>query len=574
MKIKKYLNAETLIPAGILILGLYLRVCNINHSLPYIFNHDGQNFIEQALRYGRGILRPLGFSHGMLFSYMLSVEYGVYFLANLFIGRMAGPADLLKEYILDPSAFIMIGRLTVVYFSLGSLFLVYLICRKFFDEKTGLAAMLFTSVSFYLAYLSHIVKEDIIVGFFLLCSFYYALKALEEKQYFNKPLYLSALFTGIAVSLKYYSFIGAVVMLLALAFKAKDNRIPLAVFFKIFLKAVFIITAVFLVLNPYVLIDAKRFMSQMLTLKGAYAASHDSYGRLSWQLYILFLKQGVSSPVFYLYLASLPAIFTDRRILLCNAYPAVLYIFLCFFKGAMPHFLASIIPFALISAAFLLTKAVSRFIKNNNSYGSIAVFFIAVALASSAFIASFKYCKILNGRDTRISAKAWIESNIKADSSILVEGAYSLNIAMGGPPLRENISTLKRELAAIRKENASGFLWENKIKYVVVPESPAYELYKTIVISPEDIKIYNPEYVILSNYHRFPALPAADAAKEYLKQRYACIKTILPDVYINFFPSFESLYYSAFEGMGRVRLTALRAFHSYGPVIEIYKRKI
>lgn len=568
---KRYLKSNNLILAGIFAIGFYLGICNIGHGLPYIYNHDGLNSVEQALRYGKGTLEVYGFIHGAFFSYILFFEYAIYFLINLVIGKMAQPIDLLKQYILDPSLFFMMGRMTVVFFSMGNLFLIYVICRKFFSEKIGLAAAMFASVSFYSVYLSHCIKEDIVAGFFILSSLYFALKALEDRARFKKALYISALLIGIAISVKYYSFIAIFLILTVLLFKVKDGEIRFRTLLKLFLQSIFIVAAAFLVLNPYVLIHFNTFMYQIFGLKGGHSASYDLNTRSAWYWAgFLFLREGAGPLIFYLYLVSLFAIVSNRKILLCNLYPISLYVFLCFFKGALPNFLVTTIPFIVISAASLMTGAINYFVKNKKLYH--AVIFIATILFSlTSLIVSLKYCRLLKGEDTRAIAKRWIESNVRPDSSILIEGAYTFNITAGGPPLRENVDTLKKELDEIKKIGSSGFLWENKIKFFALQKAPAYELYKTVVISPEEIKRFDPEYVVLSDYCKPRDRYQSVAARGYLKKlEYVCIKRILPDAYINFFPSFESLYFGAFKEIDKISFMSLGKLNSYGPAIEIY----
>lgn len=571
---RKYLNGKILVLVGILLLGFYFGACNVGHGLPYPYENDGLNHVQQALRYGRGTLRPFGFMHGPLIDYILFFEYVAYFLLNLLIGRMTQPVDLLKEYILDPSMFFILGRLTVVFFSVGCLFLIYLICKKFIDGKTGLVAALFTSVSFNMAYMSHSIKTDITVGFFILCSFYFALKALEYKHHF-RPLYISALMIGLAITAKYYGVFGIFIIFAVLTIKKRNREITLPVFLKLLLICVFITTSTHLILNPYLLIEFKRFIAQMFILTtGYYSSTFSLYDKpSSWQ-YLLFLKQAVGWPIFYLYLLSLIFIFFNRNILLCNVYPVLLYIFLSFFKRVAPWYISTIVPFVSISSAFLVMRTISFFFKKKK-LRTVVVFLTAILFSLSSFIVSWKYCKLLEGKDTRTLAKEWVESNIEKDSGILVESAYDFNIAAGGPPLRENISTLKRELNEIKQKGGSGLMWEHKIMYANIPKTSAYELYKVGVVSQEEIKKYDPEYIILSNYQDPVVISEDNVSRDFLnlEEGYACIKKIIPDVCIRFFPSFDSLMHSSYEKIKDVDIRLLRAQHTYGPVIAIYRKR-
>lgn len=571
MKIKRYLTVESLSVILIVIIGFYLRMCHANQGLQYIYNHDGQNFIEQALRYGKGTLKPIGLFHGPFLSYVLFFEYASYFIVNLIMGKMANPIDLIKAYILDPSPFFMLAGIAIVFFSVGILLLTYHICKKYFNEKTGLVAAYFASVSFYLVYLSHCIKGDMVVGFFILCAFYFAIKALNKSQHFLKSLYISAIFTGIAISVKYYGFIGFFLIIAVLAVKIKDRGISLSSFLKVFLKCGLITSGIFFILNPYVLIGLQGFLKELVGMKSVYSASFDPSHRPTWLLYLLFLKEGAGAPIFYLYLVSLLFVFKNKNIFLCNVYPVSLYIFLSSFRAGMPYFLPSAIPFMLISSAFLMVKVVEFLIKNRNAQ-SMVIFFVAILFSLSTFIVSLKFCSLLDGtEDTRTLAKKWMESNIKENSSILIDGSYSLNIVYSAP-LRENIDTLRRGVDEIKKAGGSGFLWECKMKYASFQKTPAYDIYKVRFMSIEDIEKYKAEYVVLSSYDLPSICSEISPEKDYLKGKYACIKKILPDSSIRFFPSFESLYHGAFEGIDKISFKSLSMFRSYGPVIEIYEK--
>jgi len=571
IKIKKYFTVETLSIILILIAGFYLRMCHANHGFLYIYNHDGQNFIEQALRYGKGTLEPIGLYHGPFLPYVLFIEYGFYFLINLMMGKMNSPIDLIKEYILEPSSFFLLGGLTVVFFSVAILFLIYLICKKYFDRRISLVAAYFTSVSFYMVYISHCIKEDIIAGFFILCSLYFALKALNNSQHFRKSLYISALFVGIAISVKYYSFLSFLLIIFVLVIKMKDKEIGQKLSLKLFFKCAFMTTGIFMLLNPYMVINFKGFINELTGMKGIASMSFDSYNRPAWLLYFLFLKEGVGAPIFYLYLTSLLFIFRYRNILLCNIYPVFLYVFLSSFKAGMPYFLPSAIPFVLISSAFLTVKLVEFFIKKKNIQ-FIIIFVMAILLSLSTFVVSLKYCSLIDRKDdTRTVAKKWIESNIKENSSILLDGVYSLNIIYS-PQLRENIDTLKRESDEIKKSGGSGFLWECKMKYEIFQKAPAYNLYKVRLISREDIEKYKTDYVVLSSYDMPSICSEVSLERGYLKEGYVFLKKISSDACIRFFPSFESLYHGAFEDIEKFNFKSLSKVGNYGPVIEIYKK--
>jgi len=89
------------------------------------------------------------------------------------------------------------SRLTNIIFGAFVIFLVYLIGKHLFDNKTALLATTFFSLSVYSLLWN--IEPDIIATFFMLASFYFYILALEGKK---ENFILSFLFMGIGTLIK------------------------------------------------------------------------------------------------------------------------------------------------------------------------------------------------------------------------------------------------------------------------------------------------------------------------------------------------------------------------------------
>lgn len=95
-------------------------------------------------------------------------------------------------------------RLPSAIFGILSVYLVYLLGRKLFSEKTGLMASLLTAVTVNHVYVSRIGIQESYVIFFLLLTSYLFLKALELE---DKYLLWTGVSLGFALLTKYTTFV-------------------------------------------------------------------------------------------------------------------------------------------------------------------------------------------------------------------------------------------------------------------------------------------------------------------------------------------------------------------------------
>ncbi|MFA6410060.1 MAG: glycosyltransferase family 39 protein [Candidatus Buchananbacteria bacterium] len=93
-------------------------------------------------------------------------------------------------------------RLPFVLAGIFSVFLIYLIGKKLFDQKVGLLAGFFLSICSYHIWISKIGLQESLVIFFCLLTFYLFLKSLDTKKYWQWGIAL-----GLALLTKYTALV-------------------------------------------------------------------------------------------------------------------------------------------------------------------------------------------------------------------------------------------------------------------------------------------------------------------------------------------------------------------------------
>jgi len=176
--------------------------------------------------------------------YSLSVEHDIWWDGSVYLGMgkyiySSGSVGLWEESrpLIWPLMlgffwklgldYILFGKLMVILFSVGILFLTYLIALKLFDEKIALVSIIFLSLSQTFFLFNNIIQTEIPSTFFALLGFYFFI----EKRY-----NFSGLLLGIAFMTRFFSLLFFIPLLLILFYSVtkKIGKIRNIVNFSLF----------------------------------------------------------------------------------------------------------------------------------------------------------------------------------------------------------------------------------------------------------------------------------------------------------------------------------------------------
>lgn len=257
------------------------------------------------------------------------------------------------------------SRYVTALFGVGVVWLTFLLARGLFSEKIGLTAALLTAVNYREVLNSHLALPDIYNAFFLLLATMVFGRLWKRPT--TKNFLLAGLAMGLAFSTKYQGFAAfpflTVELFRLFQLKSWPERLKEAINWRVW-AAVGLSVLVFVVLNPYLLIEFPAAKAQLGYLAMRYKTGKDflDFYPISYLYHI-----GVGSVTSLLVLAGVPVglvrFFKSSLILLSVIIPFFFVTVYYTGAGLYTRNFVTITPFLLIFAGvavWLLFKIVPK----------------------------------------------------------------------------------------------------------------------------------------------------------------------------------------------------------------------
>lgn len=422
--------------AGILLLGLVLRLWGIDFGLPHRYHIDEPAHVVTSLKVGSGELLPDYPPNSPHFWHLaLLLEYGLYFLVGKLTGQFHSPSDLALAYQADPTAFYLIGRVTSALLGTVTIGLVYALGCKVHGRRAGLLAGLFLAVCFLHVRDSHFAVPDALVVLLVTLTAFSALDYTQSGRF--RSLALAAAAGGLATGLK--SFLPAFVVLpLALApLLAGGERLPIRKTVKAWLVSGFIFLAFVgvgdpgLILRPILQPDS---LGGNLDLARLFFAGEFQGFEIdplpAWLFYLRTFLWGWGFPmtVGAIMIGMLLLVYRRSRAgILLLSFPLTYYVGISVLWVPQARYALPIFPFLALFAAYALDTAFERPAKVTKPLRVMGFTVTVVLLLAIPLYNSIRLDHLLQQSDTRTLAKGWIESHIPEGAKIAAQ--------WHGPPL-------------------------------------------------------------------------------------------------------------------------------------------
>jgi len=263
----KYPAAKFALPVGILLLGLVLRLWNINFGLPHSWYADEPEIGEPAIKYTyelKNILRnndiykliPESYVYGTFPVYFYTALAMVFSKTLGILGIAFAKMDL-YVYMRVINALISFAMIPVFYLVLRGLGLAK-------QPPVAIAGVFLMVFNWKLIVHAHYLNHDIVITLLLLLANLFYLRYLRCRQTSNIPegdtvnTVLFALFFGLAVSTKITVLLTFPVYLLVFL-SNKDFRNLCA--------TIFTVVGVFIVTNPFAWVFMGDFVGRLLEMR-------------------------------------------------------------------------------------------------------------------------------------------------------------------------------------------------------------------------------------------------------------------------------------------------------------------
>jgi len=409
----------------VVLLALGLRLWGLDFGLPYVYDPDEDDFIRPALlMLAERSPNPGYFQHpGSTTIYMLSVTYALIFGVGFVLGVFDSPEMFENMLNQDPSLVFLAGRLEVALFGVATVVCVYFIGRRLANPYVGLLAALGTAISPLHVWISHLIRTDVMMGFFVLVTVWFCLRITETSSWRHSVL--AGIFAGLAVVTKYPAVVVVLTIVTAHLLSPGNGRNR---FVRLVESGVATVVAAF-VASPFLFLDWQETLRDVsIEMRSEHVSStgegflRNLFWYISEPMANDFTVIGLVIIAFGL--ATCLTFRNPRKLLVC-VFPLALLLFISNLGLRHMRWLVPLVPFAALFFAFGVQQIVTQLARQPRPRTVITLGAVVPALVVAAIAYNVALQGIaLAGTHTRTLAREWMLANIPEGSRILVE-AYT-----------------------------------------------------------------------------------------------------------------------------------------------------
>lgn len=401
----------------IILTGFLIRIIGITYDLPAVYHTDEPYLVKNALWMGaHRSLKPFFYTYPTLYSYLLLIAYGIYFLLGNILGAFRDALDFGVQFIVNPTNFYLIGRCISVAFGTATGILVYFLGKDSYDsQKIGLLSALFLMVSYAHKFHSQTAVPDVTMIFFATLAMIFIIKIPSGEW---KTYLFAGLFAGFSISTKYNSGFLVVAILVAhiIALRQQNQfKIPNIILNKKLGLAYGACLVAFFVASPYWILDVGGYIQEFRNITAHMSSGHlgETEG-IPW-LWVITSAAQRELLLGVFYFVGLGYALYKRKssdiIFLGFILPTFLYVGSWEKKGL--DYLYPIFPVLAILAARVLISISSK----TNTLQKLAYLIIFLVVIPTGIKSSWHTFKMTR-KDTRTIAQEWIEGNIPSGTRI------------------------------------------------------------------------------------------------------------------------------------------------------------
>lgn len=412
--------------------GFWLRVQAIGYGLPAVYNMDEVAIMNRALTFATGTLNPGNFLYPTFYFYVLFAWEGLTALVGLAMGRWDSLAGFERQFFIDPTPLFMSGRVLSAVCGTATLLVVYHIGVRLRDHTTGLVGAALLAVAPFAVQDAHYVKHDVPVTLLI------SLVPLALLSTSSRRLWWAGAAAGLAISTHYYAALAALMIVV----ERLTTPEPWSQRLRGLVEAGVIAALVCVAASPFLIPEWRTAWTDITQNRAIVmdraTTSVGMFGHLGTYLGWLFGGAALGTPVTAL-LAVAGLVMSGsawRRVL-----PAAVFVaaFLLFIANTVPatRYLNPVLPMLTMFAGI----AVSRVATRRGWLGAA----LALVVTVPAGWSSFQLGQFFQQDDTRTQAQRWIEQNIEAGATLLVQ-PYSVPIHRSGQALAEALERSRGSL--------------------------------------------------------------------------------------------------------------------------------
>ncbi len=415
--------------AVVLVLAAAVRLWGIGFGLPAAYARPDETEVAgPAVGFLSGDLRPPFFQWPTLFSYVVALAYFVYGgVAGSFTGyeTLLEFADSRRNSI---APFLYLSRGLSLTMGVATVWAVFALGRRAFDDTVGIVAALFLALAFLHVRDSHFGVTDVAMTALVVCAVLAAVRWRASGGLGRAAC--AGLVTGLAASTKYNGVGAAVSFGVAAALRALDGRPSRAtVGSQIAPLLVFGLTLVsaFLGASPYILIDWSRFLQDVGSVQSTLAVGHGlNVGQGWWYFARVVLPAGVGWPILLSAVAGAVALLATafRQSAVLLVFPLAYYAVAGRGYAVFARHILPVVPFVCILAAWMVVRLVHAATPRASAKTrGVITAIVAMAMVAPTAYRTWQLDRLLATDDNRVVVSRALAKVIAPGSVVCQTGA-------------------------------------------------------------------------------------------------------------------------------------------------------
>ena len=403
----------------ILVAALALRLRNIDHGLPLVFDVDeNRHFVRPAMNMFDSALNPHYFQNPAAVTDLFHAIFRFGFRQ----GTPFGEHGLIKSFRAEPTTAFVAARVAVALLGTLAVLIVYRIGGRCFDRRVGLIAAALLAVAFLPYHYSTLALPDAPLLAAVGAATLAALRAFERGR--SRDFAIAGAAAGLAIAVKYLAAPLLVSIGLAALLRRRDGTMTGRAAVRVLGIATAAALFVFLALNPYALLDFDAFRSQVSAQAGVdRVLAQEGVTGLAYYAWTLTWGLGWAPIVAAVAGLGLLARADPRRALLLASFPVLLLLGVALghprFYG---RYLLGAYPALCVLAAYGAVRLADLLGRGRARRARLATgLLVAGVLCAQGLIGSVRVSGQLGRADTRVLAARWFAAHVPAGSGVVLE---------------------------------------------------------------------------------------------------------------------------------------------------------
>lgn len=416
----------------VLLVAVAIRVWGVRFGLPQRTHIDEPAYVLAALKIASGNFNiPYPTLSPNLYELILTFGYGALYAVYRIAGVYLSGLEFGRSYLVDPTPFYLLARLTSVLLSAIAVYITYLIGEKLIGKLGGILAALILAVVFIDVRHAHFAEPYALLSLFSITCAYFGFRFVENGKIIN--LVLSAGLAGMAFALRSsMALLFVIPVFSSLKRGSKNIRSlgDLGQYVRLIVPFAMSALVGFVLAYPGILIEPSQFLDAFRYYRDLASGAQGFQGFIfnpgsGWQFYFENFVVGLGGPLILASVCGLIIILLSvnhrRRWWLIISFPLIYMMLLGTSKMAFIRYSVPLMPYIALLAAVGVSSAYDYGTKKNKNLGWLLLITLMGLIIFIPLKNDVLLDNLLTRQDTRAIAKWWIESNLPVNSKIALQ---------------------------------------------------------------------------------------------------------------------------------------------------------